>query len=147
MAPGFGDECGDELHCGRDAGWTRRGGPTPRVQRSLSLPEYAEGDHGNAVASAVGVGTGGHDDCVDEVVTDLLAQPVEMADGGVVDALAELGFDGEDAALRLDDDVDLVASAGGAQVVHAGPADCAYARIDKATDGSNRLPSMVPSRR
>ncbi len=50
MAPGFGDECGDELHGGRDV--------------------------------------------------------------GVVDALAELGFDGEDAALRLDDEVDLVASAG-----------------------------------
>ena len=66
MAPGFGDECSDELHGGRDAG--------------------------------------GHDDGVDEVVTDPLAQPVEMAY------------------------VHLVASAGGAQAVHAIVRTCGSTR-------------------
>ena len=45
---------------------------------------------------------------------------MEVSDVGVVDALAELGFDGEDAALGLDDEFDFVAPTGGAKVMHVG---------------------------
>ena len=59
-------------------------------------------------------------DGIDELVAPLIARPEQVLDVVFVDRSAELGFDRQDDAVALHHEVSLVASFGGAQVVHVG---------------------------
>ena len=48
--------------------------------------EQGEGNDGDAVAAPVGLGTGGEDDRIEQVVAELLAEPPEVANISVVDS-------------------------------------------------------------
>lgn len=56
------------------------------VTRAARLgPEQCERDDGNTVGSAVGLGPGGEDGGVDQVVSELPAEPTQVADVTVTD--------------------------------------------------------------
>jgi hypothetical protein len=85
-----------------------------RSKTSRLQAEQGEWDDRDPVPPAIGLGSGGDDDGVDEVAAELFGQPVEVADVGVIDSCGELHLDREDGAPALDDEVDLAAAMLGA---------------------------------
>ena len=83
-----------------------------------SRAQQGRGHDGDVVLVAVGVAAGGDHDGVGEALAQALAQPQQVAGVPRVRRGGGLDLDGDDAAVAvLDDEVDLVLAALGAQVV------------------------------
>jgi hypothetical protein len=79
--------------------------------------EESERYHGDPVSATVGSWTCGHDDTVEEAITDALLQPGQMPDVAVIDGSGEFDLDREDPpVVALDDQVDLLSASRSAQV-------------------------------
>lgn len=80
---------------------------TPRRVRSGA--EEREWDDSDAVGPAIGESPGVDDDPVDQPITDLLVEPVEMFHVVVIDGVGQVGLNGDARSVGgLDDEVDLV---------------------------------------
>lgn len=78
--------------------------------------------HGNTIGSSVGLLTRRDNDGIDQFVTDLLLEPVQMADVAITYGGCQLDLDRDDpSSTTLDDQVDLVSPAVDAKVADAGP--------------------------
>lgn len=81
------------------------------------LPEEGRRNDGNAVLASIRLGPGGDDHGVEQVVTDLVAQPEEVANVAVDDCPLEFDLEREHApVVAFHDQIDLVLAAMGPQV-------------------------------
>ena len=83
----------------------------------MSWSEQGGGDDADAVGATVRVASGGDHDGVEQAIADLVAQPGEVTYVVVAHGVRQFHFEGDDAmVIALDDQVDLVFAAVGAQV-------------------------------